>query len=64
MHKALSLRDDIHRLYVSRKKGGRRRGSIEYTVDTRRLHKTRANKTNYSDQKLYKHHKDHLNINS
>ena len=33
MHKALHTRDDVHRLYVSRKQGGRRLASIEDTVD-------------------------------
>ena len=33
MHKALHLRDDVDRLYVSRKEGGRGLASIEDTVD-------------------------------
>ena len=33
MHKALHPRDDVHRLYASRKEGGRRLASIEDTVD-------------------------------
>ena len=33
MHKALHPRDDVDRLYVSRKEGGRGLASIEYTVD-------------------------------
>ena len=33
MHKALDPRDDVDRLYVSRKEGGRRLASIEDTVD-------------------------------
>ena len=33
MHKALHPRDDIDRLYVSRKEGGRGFASIEDTVD-------------------------------
>ena len=33
MHKALHPRDDIDRLYVSRKEGGRGLASIEDTVD-------------------------------
>ena len=33
MHKALHPRDDVDRLYVSRKEGGRRLASIEHTVD-------------------------------
>ena len=34
MHKALHPRDDIDRLYVSRKEGGRGLTSIEDSVDT------------------------------
>ena len=33
IHKALYLRDDVDRLYVSRKKGGRGLVSIEDSVD-------------------------------
>ena len=33
MHRALHPRDDVHRLYVSRKEGGRGLASIEDTVD-------------------------------
>ena len=33
MHKALYPRDDVDRLYVSRKEGGRGLASIEDTVD-------------------------------
>ena len=33
MHKALDPRDDVDRLYVSRKQGGRGLASIEDTVD-------------------------------
>ena len=33
MHKALHPRDDVDRLYVSRKEGGRGFASIEDTVD-------------------------------
>ena len=33
MHKALHPRDDVDRLYVSRKEGGRDLASIEDTVD-------------------------------
>ena len=33
MHKALHLRDDTERLYVSRKEGGRGFASIENCVD-------------------------------
>ena len=33
MHNALHPRDDVDRLYVSRKEGGRELASIEDTVD-------------------------------
>ena len=33
MHKALNSRDDVDRLYVPRKEGGRRLVSIEDSVD-------------------------------
>ena len=33
MHKALHLRDDVDRLYVSRKEGGRGLTSIENSID-------------------------------
>ena len=33
MHKALHRRDDVDRLYVSRKEGGKRLTSIEDSVD-------------------------------
>ena len=33
MHKAFHSRDDVDRLYVSRKEGGRGLGSIEDSVD-------------------------------
>ena len=34
MHKSLHSRDDVDRLYVSRKEGGRGLASIEGSVDT------------------------------
>ena len=34
MHKALNPRDDVDRLYVSRKEGGRRLTNTEDSVDT------------------------------
>ena len=33
MHKVLHPRDDVYRLYVSRKEGGRKLASIEDSVD-------------------------------
>ena len=41
MHKAIHLRDDIGRLYVSRKEGA-----------------LKQRKTNYSDKKQHRQHKD------
>ena len=58
MHKALNPRDDVDRLYVSRKAGGRRLANIEDGVDAsiQRLEdyieKTRRS-TDYSHQKRY-----------
>ena len=58
MHKALHPRDDVDRLYVSRKEGGRGLATIEDSVDIliRRLEdyirKTRT-RTDYSHQKQY-----------
>ena len=34
MHKALNLRDNVDRLYVSRREGGRRLDSIEDSMDS------------------------------
>ena len=56
MHKAVHQRDDIDRLYVSSKEGGRELASIEDNVDTliRQLKgdiKKKQRKTNYSNQK-------------
>ena len=57
MHKALHSSDDVDRLYVSRKEGGRGHTSIENSVDTSKsYHKKRA-KTGYS-------HKDQKNNNN
>ena len=50
MHKALHPRDDVDRLYVSRKEGGRGLASIEDSVDY--IEKTGA-RTDYSHQKRY-----------
>ena len=43
MHKALHTRDDVERLYVSRKGEGKGIAGIEDTT-TRRLHKSRRGK--------------------
>ena len=58
MHKALHPRDNVDRLYVSRKEGGRGLASIEDSVDASiqglkdHIEKTRT-RTNYSHQKRY-----------
>ena len=58
MHKALHPRDDVDRLYVSRKEEGRRLASIEDSIDTkiRRLHRKTLTRTDYSHQKRYRQH--------
>ena len=58
MHKALHPRDDVDRLYVSRKAGGRGLTSIEDSVDAsvQRLKdyiEKRGEKIDYSHQKQY-----------
>ena len=32
MHKALNLRDDMNKLYITRKEEGRRHASVEYSM--------------------------------
>ena len=56
MHKALHPRDDVDRLYVSRKEGGRGLASIHDSIDTttRILHKTSWRETDDSHQKKYR----------
>ena len=65
-HKALPSRDDIDRLYVSRKEGRRGLISIENSIamTTQRLHKKEQRKANYSDQKQHEQHKDQQNNNN
>ena len=58
MDKALHPRDDVDKLYVSRKEGGRWFASIEDSVwridtTTRRLYTKTRSRTHYSHQKLY-----------
>ena len=53
MHKALHPRDDVDRLYVSRKEGGRGLASIEDSVNTsihRKLYRKTRRRTHYSHQ--------------
>ena len=66
MHKALNPRDDIDRLHVSRKEGGRGLTSFKDSVDSSiRRHKNyikkEQRKGNDSDQKQ---HKDQQNNNN
>ena len=60
--KALHPRNDIDRLYVSRKKEGRGLANIEDSVDTsiRRLEDyiKKQRKANYSDKKQHKQSQD------
>ena len=66
MHKALHPRDDVDRLYVSRKEGGRGLASIEDTVDASiqdYIEKKRA-RTNYNHQKWYGQHDRRKNENN
>ena len=51
MHKALHPRNDVDRLCVSRKEGGRRHASIDIT--TRRQYTKTRRRTHYSHQKRY-----------
>ena len=69
MHKALHLKDDIDRLYVSRKEKEGRLTSIEDCIDTSMWElkdyvKKRAKKTNISDQKQHWQSKDKQNSNN
>ena len=61
MHKALHPRDDVDRLYVSRKEGGRgtcQHQRLRRRIDTtaRRLHRKTRTGTDYSHQKRYRQH--------
>ena len=58
MHKTFHPRDDIYRLYMSRKEGGRGLASIEDSVDIsiqrlERLQRKTWRKTDYSYQEQY-----------
>ena len=54
MHKALHPRDDVDRLYVSRKERERHRWRIHTTAQ--RLHRKTRTRTNYNHQKRYRQH--------
>ena len=60
MHKALHPRDDIDRLYVSRK-GGEELPSLKITL---RQLKKEQRKANYIDEKQHKQHKCQKNHNN
>ena len=68
IHKTFHSTDDIDGLYVSRKEIGRGLASIEDSVDTsiRRLEDDikKLRKTDYSDDKQLKKHKDPQNNNN
>ena len=61
MLKDLHSRDNVDRLYVSRREGGRELASIQDIIDTTTitLHKKARKKSNSSDQK----HTDNISIN-
>ena len=68
-HKAIYLRDDVGRQYVSRKERGRRLTSIEGNMDAwiwvlKDNIKKKLRKTNYSNQKQHKQYKDQQNKNN
>ena len=61
LHKALHPRDDVDRLYVSRKEGGRGLASIEDSVDAsiQRLEdyiEKKRRRTDNGQQKQYRQH--------
>ena len=69
MHKALYPRDDVDRLYVSRKKVGKRtcqHRRQRWRIDTtdRRLHRKTRTRTDYSHQKRYRQHDRRSNDNN
>ena len=66
MHKALHPRDDVDRLCVSRKKGGRGLASIEDSIDgsIQRLEDYIRRRTHYSHQKRYWEHDEKQNDNN
>ena len=69
MHKLLHPRDDVDRLYVSRKE--ERRGLAKHRIQrwridttTRRLHRKTLRRTDYSHQKQYRQHDGQQNDNN
>ena len=67
MHKVIHLRDNIDRLYMSRKEGFSGLASIEDSIATAirgiedNTKKKEQRKTNFSDQKQHKQHEDQQN---
>ena len=59
MNKALHPRDDVDRLYVSRKEGGRGLANIEDSIEDSKTTGTTWRKTDYSHQEQT----DHTRIN-
>ena len=68
MHKALHPRDDVDRLYFSRKEGGRGLASIEYSIDAPikrlRLYTKIRRRTHYSHQTRNWEHDEQQNDNN
>ena len=69
MHNALHPRDDVGRLHVSRKEGGRGLASIEDSVDafdttTQRLYTKTRRRTHYSHEKRNWEHDEQQNDNN
>ena len=61
MYKPLHPRDDVDRLYVSRKEWGR--GSASMDTTARRLYRKTRTRTNYNHQKRYGQHDKRKNNN-
>ena len=69
IHKTLHPRDDIDRLYISRKEGGRGVSNIEdnvvASIQWLKDHiEKQGRKTDYSQQKQYRQHEDQRNDNN
>ena len=61
MNKALHSRDDVDRIYMSRKDEGRGLASVDVPIKkqtTRRLYRKARRKTDYNHQKQYERHED------
>ena len=66
MHKAFHPSDDVNRLYIWRKPGGKRLTKIEENADAsiQMFHKKKQRKTDYSEQKHNRQHKNQQNKNN